>query len=393
MSKIQTSAAKIQTSEINDKRVKAVNLPRGYCGLSLPSIRGIQAGKEFYASMCPLRMVARMFVFDEEELPAELRAQRVLNRARIPEMSAYILKNPRDYVLSALTASIDGEVEFIPQSDDPSCYNIGWLGIPLSARILVNDGQHRRAAIQAALKVCPDLGDETVPVIFFLDLGLKRSQQIFADLNRYALRPSMSLNVLYDHRDPWAQLVLELAEGVSVFAGFTEKERTSLSNRSRKLFTLSGIYQATRELMLGKKNLDIKEKLNLTQDFWNEISCFMPEWQLARQGHLSGQELRRDYVSGHTIALVALGRAGAALLEDEPINWKQRLAALEKLDWGRSNRQCWKRRVMAGDKISNSRHHLVLVCNVVKQVLGLRLSDEEEKAEAALFNKESAEME
>jgi DNA sulfur modification protein DndB len=382
---------KIQTSEKND-RFNTLTLSKR-CSLNLPSIRGIQAGKEFYAAMCPLRMVARMFVFDEEDLPVELRAQRVLNKARIPEISAYILRNPRDYVMSALTASIDGDAKFIPQSDDPDCYNIGWLNIPLSARILVNDGQHRRAAIQTALKACPDLGDESVPVIFFLDLGLKRSQQIFADLNRYALRPSMSLNVLYDHRDPWAHLALELVEGVPLFTGFTEKERTSLSNRSNKLFTLSGIYQATKELLLGNRNLSMTEKLNLAKDFWNEVSCYMPEWELARQGNLSGQELRKDYVSGHTIALVALGRAGAALLKDEPKDWKQRLTGLENMDWGRSNRQCWERRVMAGDKISNSRHHLVLVCNVVKQALGLRFNNDEEKAEAALFVNKGVEME
>lgn len=335
--------------------------------------------------MVPLRMVANMFIFNEEELPPELRAQRVLNKARIPEISSYILNNPHDYVLSALTASIDGEVEFIPFSEDPKHYNVGWLQIPLSARILINDGQHRRAAIQAALKECPNLGDETIPVVFFLDLGLKRSQQIFADLNRYALRPSMSLTVLYDHRDPWAQVVLEIVESVPVFAGFTEKEKTSLSNRSSKLFTLSGIYQATKELLMGHKDIPLNEQVEIARDFWTEISNFIPEWQLARQGKISGQELRREYVSGHTIALTAIGRAGAALLQEEPLNWRTRLANLERLSWSRSNRQIWERRVMAGDKISNSRHNLVLVCNVVKKVLGLRLNQEEEKAEIALM--------
>lgn len=351
----------------------------------LPTTRGIQAGKEYYSAMVPLRMVANTFIFDEETLPAELRAQRVLNKARIPEISSYILNNPHDYVLSALTASIDGEVEFVPFSQDPKHYNVGWLHIPLSARILVNDGQHRRAAIQAALKECPDLGDETVPVVFFIDLGLKRSQQIFADLNRYALRPSMSLTVLYDHRDPWSQLVLEVVETVPIFAGFTEKEKTSLSNRSSKLFTLSGIYHATKELLSYHKELPIDEQIVLARDFWIEIARFIPEWQLAQQGKISGQDLRKEYVSGHTIALTAMGRAGSALIHTEPIEWRTRLAALERLSWSRSNRQIWERRVMAGDKISNSRNNLILVCNVVKQVLGLSLNQDEEKAEAALI--------
>ena len=388
MSNLQTSKVKKQTSRILQNEYPITHKSRASYGMHiLPAIRGIQAGKEYYSAMVPLRMVARTFMFDEETLPAELRAQRILNKARIPEISSYILKNPHDYVLSALTASIDGEVEFIPISQEPKNYNIGWLNIPVSARILVNDGQHRRAAIQAALRECPDLGDETIPVVFFIDLGLKRSQQIFADLNRYALRPSMSLTVLYDHRDPLAQVVLEVVENAPIFNGYTEKERTSLSNRSSNLFTLSGIYRSTKELLANHKDLPLNEQVELASAFWTETSRYIPEWQLAQQGLLSGQELRREYISGHTIVLIAIGRAGAALLMAEPLEWKTRLARLEKISWSRSNRQVWERRVMAGDKISNSRNNLVLVCNIVKQAMGVSLNQDEEKAESALAQK------
>ena len=33
-----------------------------------PAIRGVQAGREYYVSMCPLRLLRRLFSFDEEEL-------------------------------------------------------------------------------------------------------------------------------------------------------------------------------------------------------------------------------------------------------------------------------------------------------------------------------------
>ena len=79
-----------------------------------PAIRGIQAGREYYVSMCPLRLIPRIFLFDEDELKPELRAQRILNKSRIPEIARYILAQPTEYVFSALTASIDGEVRFEP---------------------------------------------------------------------------------------------------------------------------------------------------------------------------------------------------------------------------------------------------------------------------------------
>src|SRR4051812_29988257 len=161
---------------------------------TFPAIRGIQAGREYYASMCPLRLLPKMFHFDDEELVPELRAQRSLNKARVPDISRYILENKDSYVFSAITASIDGEVQFDPVGKDSlSTFRMGTLTVPMDATFVVNDGQHRRAAIEAALASAPDLGEETIAVVFFVDHGLQRCQQMFADLNRHAVKPSASL--------------------------------------------------------------------------------------------------------------------------------------------------------------------------------------------------------
>ena len=53
----------------------------------------------------------------------------------------------------------------------------------MSATMLINDGQHRRYAIELALKGDTTLQNETAPVQIHFDQGLKRSQQIFADIN------------------------------------------------------------------------------------------------------------------------------------------------------------------------------------------------------------------
>ncbi|WP_156506387.1 DNA sulfur modification protein DndB, partial [Oleiphilus sp. HI0117] len=76
----------------------------GYC-YSFPATRGMQAGKPFYIAMCPMRIIPKIFIFDGEEVPPQLRAQRKLNTQRVPEISKYLVEKPTDYVLSALTAS------------------------------------------------------------------------------------------------------------------------------------------------------------------------------------------------------------------------------------------------------------------------------------------------
>src|SRR6185436_1808725 len=149
-----------------------------------PAIRGVQARREYYVSMCTLRLIPKIFIFNEEELIPELRAQRVLNKSRLPEMARYILDNRNDYTFSAITASVDADVRFEPLANASEAQRLGSLHVPMDAKFIINDGQHRQAAIEMALKENPEIADETIAVVFFLDVGLERCQQMFADLNR-----------------------------------------------------------------------------------------------------------------------------------------------------------------------------------------------------------------
>lgn len=246
---------------------------------SFPAIRGIQAGREYYVTMCPLKLVPRLFKFVEDDLPPELRAQRTINKQRIPALARYITENTDNYSFSSITVSIDGEVAFTPSGEDVIERKLGVLSIPMEARFLINDGQHRRTAIEAALQASPELGEEAISVVFFVDAGLERSQQMFADLNRYAVRTTRSLGILYDHRDPLAQLAKKVSDNVPVFIGMTELEKTTISNRSRKLFTLSSIFQATKHLLQKKKGEKVARKEEkLAIEFWTEVSRTVPDW-------------------------------------------------------------------------------------------------------------------
>ena len=84
-----------------------------------PAVKGVQAGREYYISMIPLRILPKIFPSEEEVVLPEFRAQRSINEIRIPEIKKYILENRDTYVFSALSASIDGDFRFVPfQSDD-----------------------------------------------------------------------------------------------------------------------------------------------------------------------------------------------------------------------------------------------------------------------------------
>jgi DNA sulfur modification protein DndB len=351
---------------------------------SFPAIRGMQAGREYYSAMVQLKLIPTIFRFNESEVPPQIRSQRVLNQARIPEIANYIVNNPRDYVFSSISASIsDGRVKFISVDPKNPESKLGKLIIPMEAKVLINDGQHRRAAIEVALDDRPELGNETISVVFFIDAGLKRSQQMFSDLNRHAVRPTKSISILYDSRETFAQSVREISNTLPIFKDLTELEKTSISNRSRKMFTLSTIYQATAAL-LGKKTKVKKishEEERLAHEYWSEVAKNIPDWLLLIRGEVASSSLRQDFVHAHGIALHALGIAGHDLIEEYPDSWKEQLKKLHSVDWSRSNETIWEGRAMINGRITKNQMNLALTANYLKQKLNIPLKSDEEKIE------------
>jgi len=348
---------------------------------TFPAVRGTQAGRPCYITMCQMRIIPKIFIFNEEEVPVELRAQRILNSSRVPEMSSYLVDNPLTYTLSSITASISDRVKFTPAEDTGLGQNIGTLSIPMDAQILINDGQHRRAAIQKAILENPELGYDNISVLFFIDEGLKRSQQMFADLNKHAVRPSDSISTLYDIREALSDLARYTQKNVYIFSRMTEMEKSSISNRSTKLFTLSSIKNACKTL-LKKKNKETITDAEKEQvvEYWNEVSVNMLDWQLALQKKVATSELREQNIHSHGVMLQAMGNIGLDLLKENQPDWKQKLKKLQKIDWARANPD-WEGRAMNNGRISKSLINVVLTGNYIKMKLDVPLNAYETKHE------------
>lgn len=350
---------------------------------TFPAIRGVQACREYYVSMCPLRLIPKLFIFNNEELVPELRAQRVLNKARIPDIARYIVGNRKSYVFSAITASINGNASFEPLNETGEASRVGILKVDMHSQFIINDGQHRRAAIEAALKSDPKLGDEAIAVVLFLDRGLSRCQQMFADLNRYAIRPSKSLGVMYDHRDDMAHLARLVVLRSEPFRDVVEMEKTSLSKRSRKLFTLSAIYAANRALLDGKQYDSVDSAAIDCAEYWDEVAKHIPEWRYVRDAKMTAGDVRQEFIHSHSITLQALGAVGHELMGKAKTTRKRALSNLRKINWARSNAKDWEGRAMLGGSIAKSGRNVTLTINLIKKKLGISLTPDERRIEDA----------
>lgn len=345
---------------------------------NFPAIRGIQAKKEYYVAMCPLRIIPKIFLFDEEEVPPEFRAQRILNKNRIPEITNYIINNSDSYVFSSLTASIDGEIEFKPIAEYTAFKDIGILSISLDAKFLINDGQHRRAAIEEALKISPELGAETISVVFYLDRGLRNSQQIFSDLNRHAVNTTSSLSILYDHRDPLSITTKKIVDSIPFLKRYTDKERVSLSKNSPKVIALNHVYNTNLRLLGISKGDTIKtEDEKFLMDFWKTLTESIIEWQQIMKKELTPKELRINYITGHGVFFEAMGLVGNYLRKYHKNDWKVYISKLSKVDWMRQNSELWEGRAIKNGRVRKNTQTIKLTAIQIKKQLELPLTKQE----------------
>lgn len=348
----------------------------------LPAVRGTQAGRDCYVTMCPFALVPKLFPVDDIELAPELRAQRTLNAARVPEISRYLKSRAKSYVLSALTASVDAKLRFELAEPNDDRTASGRLFVPMTARFLLHDGVHRAASIAAALRDQPSLGNEAIALVLFPDPGLRRAEQIFTDLKSNEAHAARSSSILHDHADEMARLTRAIVARVPLFSSHTEMHRTKISNRSLKLFTLSGIYQGTRLLLADSMDLPYSARLQLATDFWSAVIENIPDWQGAARGEIAPAELRRSYIHAHALALAALGRAGRTVIKKHPRGWRAKLRRLRLLDWSRGNAALWEGRAMIAGRLSKATTCVVLTANAIKMHLGLSLDDDESQTEA-----------
>ena len=189
--------------------------------------------------------------------------------------------------------------------------------------------------------------------MLFEDLDLEKSQQMFADLNKHAVKPTKSLGILYDHRNSFASFIVSMIKSINVFHNRIEMEKTSISNRSTKFFTLNGLELATKNLVGKDRNLKDDEKETVI-DFWNAVAKNIPEWALLAAKKVTPAELRKDFVHANTNMLESIAIAGSFLISKYPRGWRQKLAGLQSIDWSRTNPE-WDGKIIIRGKMTKTK--------------------------------------
>jgi DNA sulfur modification protein DndB len=255
--------------------------------------------------------------------------------------------------------------------------NIGVLKLKLGDELIINDGQHRCAGIASALKENPQIGDHTIAVLLFNYESKERVQQMFSDLNRYVVKTSKSLDILYDKRDKISVATIAFLDQVPLFQKLTEKDDASLKSKSPKLFTLAALYDANRELLKGREQEGVIDNAALLNTYWGEVAKHMPDWNSVFTEHKTAVELRAEKIASHSTVLRALGGLGAELMKEE--NWRERLANLDTIDWSKQNKD-WENVCIIANSVVSNRQARAATKAYIKAKLEMELTDGEKRA-------------
>lgn len=344
---------------------------------SFPAVKGIQANKEFYIAQVPFKYLVKFFTFADETLPAELRAQRVVNPAHARDIADYVVSNRDSYVLPGLTVSVNASMVFDPLKAD----RLGVLRIPVDATLLINDGQHRRMSAETFIQLDKTLRDETIPVVFYFDEGLARSKQMFADLNANLSKPNAAINALYNLRNPFNRFVLDALERHPEINALVDKERTTIGAKSVKLWSLVHWKKFAEKLLgvseAGFANLPENETEAMAMFFDTVVDNMQPTFRLLDRtitGVISPETLRTDFIIGHAVFLESLGLALSVLADKAPQVTLDAMKPLSSLAFNKDN-ALWAGRCVKADRMVKNNDSVKLTAAQLRQTIGLELSN------------------
>lgn len=113
------------------------------------------------------------------------------------------------------------------------------------------------------------------------------------------------------------------------------------------------------------------------QEYWGEVASHMPDWRAVLTQHKTAIELRAEKIASHSTVLRALGGLGLDLMKDD--NWRDRLKALESIDWSKKNPD-WENVCIIANSVISNRQARAATKAYIKAKLSMDLTESEQRS-------------
>jgi len=313
------------------------------------------------------------------------------------------------YILPSMTLNIQEPIN-IYTADYKSSIRSGFMVIPYGIKLSITDGQHRKKALE---DLCKELTQEDfdlikndgISVMITVENDINQIHQDFADCSKTKELPK-SLVAVYDKRNPANGIVIDLLDNCSLFKDKVDASSSTLSKKSTKLFLVSQVRSAIKELLfassaiadadLESRTIDIYESSDSDKYkrdvqryiyFINKMTERIPILKTVSEMkdgiHTTRiPDLRSEYLLLNSAGFNIICRIGHDLIladsDNSAIDFY--VDELAKIDW-RKTAEIWQGNIVqhaatTGLKIATSNSTIKLATIAVRKKIGL-LKEEE----------------
>ncbi|KAB0981226.1 DGQHR domain-containing protein [Cronobacter sakazakii] len=220
-----------------------------------PCLIGHQGGRRVLTISAKFDELSRLLAADNFSHTLN-RSQRELNSRRASAFADYVvngLNTSTGYIIPPLIGNIDGDIVVEVSAEAPS---FGFLVIPMNAKIVLFDGQHRQVGVEEVCQMLCNMHTQTVTVELSENLSLEQRQQFFSDINGNASKPNAAINLAYDRSNPLSQLVREMVIANATLKSKTDFERTNITGKSSAWVSFKSLCDASARFTRLKEGFE-----------------------------------------------------------------------------------------------------------------------------------------
>jgi DNA sulfur modification protein DndB len=316
----------------------------------------------------------------------------------------YLLRNFKSkYILPSMTLNIQESIN-VYTAKYKSSIRTGFMVIPYGIKLSITDGQHRKKALE---DLCKELTQEDfdiikndgISVMITVENNLSQIHQDFADCSKTKELPK-SLIAVYDKRNPANGIVIDLLDSCSLFKDKVDASSSTLSKKSTKLFLVSQVRSAIKELLIGNSaiaDIDLENRaIEIYENsdserykkdvqryiyFINKVTEAIPVLKKISK-MMDGvhtteiPKLRSEYLILNSAGFNILCRIGheLILMDSDNLAIDKYVEELAKIDW-KKNAPIWKDNIVqdgaSGLKIATSNSTVRLAATKVREQIGL----------------------
>jgi DNA sulfur modification protein DndB len=320
----------------------------------------------------------------------------------------YIKRNFKaKYILPSMTLNIQESIN-IYTTDYKSPVKQGYMVIPYGIKLSITDGQHRRKALE---DLCKELSQEDfdtikndgISVMITVENDMNQIHQDFADCSKTKELPK-SLIAVYDKRNPANGIVIDLLDNCALFKDKVDASSNTLSKKSTKLFLVSQVRSAIKELLfassatadseLERRTIEIYESSDSARyksdvpkyiAFVNKVTESIKI--LSDVAEMKGIQttqipvLRSEYLILNSAGLNIICRIGHDLIVSnvDEVTMNEYISRLAQIDW-RKTADIWQDNIVQkganGLKISTANSTTKQAVHNVKLEIGLLEKDD-----------------